>query len=145
MRLVLKRYRGMLAASPGSAEGLRSGPAGIRDTYAVVGESIDTFLEPVTGGGTATPRRYRPLADGRLVTHIERQRGHCERIAQVYIQSDGLRDSLPALVGADVKHELDHLILTPSNADGDLFNAMASIAMALQNQAAVVINLLLAD
>jgi TIR domain len=135
----------MFAANPGSSAGLRSALAGIRDTYAVVGESIDTFLAPVTEQGSMTLSRYRPLADGRLVTHISRQRGHCKRIAQVYIQSGGLRDSLPASVGADVKHELDDLILMLSNADGDLFDAMASIGVALQNQAAVLINLLLAD
>jgi hypothetical protein len=147
-RQFLERVRAlsdMFAANPGSSAALQSAFAGIRDTYAVVGESIDTFLAPVTGQGAMTLGRYRPLADGRLVTHVSRQRGHCKRIAQVYIQSGGLRDSLPASVGADVKHELDDLILSLSNADGDLFNAMASIGAALQNQAAVLVNLLLAD
>jgi hypothetical protein len=147
-RWFLERVRAlsdMFAANPGSSAGLRSALAGIRDTYAVVGESIDTFLAPVTKQGDLTLDRYRPLADGRLVTHISRQRGHCKRIAQVYIQSGGLRDSLPASVDADVRHELDDLVLMLSNADGDLFNAMASIGVALQNQAAVLINLLLAD
>ena len=147
-RQFLERVRvlsDMFAANPGSSAGLQSALAGIRDTYVVVGESIDTFLAPVTDHEGMTLSRYRPLADGRLVTHISRQRGHCKRIAQVYIQSGGLRDSLPASAGADIKHELDNLILALSNADGDLFDAMASIGVALQNQAAVLINLLLAD
>ena len=146
-RWFLERIRArsdMFAANPGASAGLRSALTGVRDTYAVVGESIDTFLAPATEHSAITLDRYRPLADGQLVTHISRQRGHCKQIAQVYIQSGGLRDSLPASVGADVKQELDNLILMLSKADLDLFDAMASIGIALQNQSAILINLLLA-
>jgi hypothetical protein len=146
-RQFLERVRSlsdMFAANPGASAGLQSALMGVRDTYAVVGESIDTFLAPATEHRPITLDRYRPLADGRLVTHISRQRGHCKRIAQIYIESGGLRDSLPASVSDDIKQGLDNLILTLSNADLDLFDAMASIGMALQNQAAVLINLLLA-
>lgn len=87
---------------------------------------------------------YRPLGDGRLATHISRQDGRRKRIAQIYIESGGQRDSLAASVSTGVRQILDGLILMLSKADGDLFAAMASIGMALQNQAAVLADLLLA-
>jgi hypothetical protein len=87
---------------------------------------------------------YRLLADGRLVTHISRQRRHCKRIAKIDIKSVGQRDSPPASVSTGIKQKLDGLILMLSNAYGDLFTAMASTGVALQNQAAILANLLLA-
>lgn len=134
----------MFAANPGAAAALQSALTGVRDTYAVVGESINTYLAPAMQHSAVTLDRYRPLADGRLVTHISQQRGHCKQIAQVYIQNGGLRDSLPVSVGTDVKDELDNLIYGLSNADGDLFRAMAAIGGALASQSAILVNLLLA-
>jgi len=146
-RRFLERVRAlsdMLAANPGSAEGLRSALTGIRDTYGVVGKSIDEYLEPVTAHLAITLDRYRPLADGRLVLDIEDGRGHCWRIEEAYSKKGGLRDSLPASVGEGIKTELDVLIFELRSKEDDLFHAMASIGVALQNQAAVLINLLLA-
>ena len=134
----------MLAANPGAANGLRSALTGVRDTDAAVGVAIDEFLAPVVEHATLTVDTYRRLAAGRLVTEIERQRGHCKRIAQLYIQDGGLRETLPASVGDDIRRELDLLVLQISTSDVDLFDAMAQIGKALQNEAAAVTNLLLA-
>jgi hypothetical protein len=117
---------------------------GAPDTYTVVGESIGTYLAATTEHRTMTLGLYRPLGDGRLATHISRQDGRRKRIAQIYIESGGQRDSLAASVSTGVRQILDGLILMLSKADGDLFAAMASIGMALQNQAAVLADLLLA-
>lgn len=146
-RRFLERVRAlsdMFDANPGSAAGLRSALTGIRDTYDVVGKSIDTYLAPTTAHLAITLDRYRPLADGRLVLDIEDGRGHCWQIAEAYSKKGGLRDSLPASVGEGIKTELDELILELRSKEDDLFHAMASIGVALQNQAAVLINLLLA-
>jgi TIR domain len=143
----LKRVRAladMFAANPGAAAGLQSALRGVRDTDEVVGEAIDAFLAPVTARGSLTVDVYRPLADGRLVKDIARRRGHCKRIAQLYVESGGLRDSLPSSVDGRMLEALDDLILDLSDADLDLFDSMASIGTALQTQAAVIVNLLLA-
>lgn len=133
----------MLAANPGAAKGLSSALTGVRDTDTAVAVAIDAFLAPVVEHATLTVDTYRQLAAGRLVTEIERQRGHCKRIAQLYIQEGGLRETLPASVSDDVRRELDSLILEISGSDTDLFDAMAQIGKALQNEAAAVTNLLL--
>jgi hypothetical protein len=62
----------------------------------------------------------------------------------VYIESGGLRDSLPDTVTSEIRDALDDLILELSGADDDLFAGMAAIGTTLQAQAAVVTNLLLA-
>jgi hypothetical protein len=147
-RAFLARVRAMtdmLKANPGASASLGSALNGVRDTYRVVGSAIDEFLAPVTDGGQISAATFRSLADGHLLADIERERGHCKRIAQVYIESGGLRESLPESVGSDLRDEIDELILGLSSADDDLFNAMAAIGSTLDKQASVVVNLLLAD
>jgi hypothetical protein len=133
----------MLAANPGAANGLRSALAGVRDTDSAVACAIDEFLAPIGEHAAVTVDTYRRLATGRLVTEIERQRGHCKRIAQTYIQAGGLRSTLPDTVDDDMRLELDMLIRQISVSDIDLFNAMAQIGKALQDEASAVANLLL--
>jgi hypothetical protein len=146
-RAFLARVRAMadmLKAKPGASASLGSALNGVRDTYHVVGSAIDEFLAPATAGGQISIAAFRSLADGHLLAEIERERGHCKRIAQVYIESGGLRESLPESVGPDLRDHIDELILGLSSADGDLFNAMAAIGSTLETQASVVVNLLLA-
>jgi hypothetical protein len=146
-RTFLARVRAMadmLKTNPGASTSLGSALDGVRDTYKVVGSAIDEFLAPATAGGEISIAAFRSLADGHLLAEIERERGHCKRIAQVYIESGGLRESLPESVGPDLRDEIDELILGLSSADGDLFNAMAAIGSTLENQASVIVNLLLA-
>jgi hypothetical protein len=134
----------MLNANPGAAAGLGSALNGVRDTYRAVGSAIDEFLAPEAAGERMTVATFRSLADGHLLVDIERERGHCKRIAQVYIESGGLRDSLPESVDPALRDEIDKIIRELSTADGDLFDAMADLGRSLETQAAVVVNLLLA-
>jgi TIR domain len=147
-RLFLQRVRtlsDMLKANPGAASGLRSALAGVRDTYVAVGHAIDGFLAPARDHHAAIDRTaFLELADGRILAKIERDGGHCKRIAQVYVESGGLRESLPPGLSPDLRDDIDELILSLSSADSDLFKAMAAIGRTLETQAAVVTNLLLA-
>ncbi len=135
----------LLKRNPGSAQGLRDALGGVRQTYEAVIDAIDEFLEPLTAKAAVEIGRYKPIASGRMVEQIERQRGHCKRITSIYIESGGLRGSLPATVSEEAKNALDHLMLEISNADGDLFKDMTVVGSALAKEAAVITNLLLAE
>jgi hypothetical protein len=86
----------VLRQNPGSERALRDALRGVRQTYEVVIDAIDQFLAPLTTKSRLELVRYTPIASGRMVEEIERRRGHCKRITQIYIESGGLRESLPS-------------------------------------------------
>jgi hypothetical protein len=135
----------LLKQNPGSAQGLRDALQGVRQTYEAVIEAIDHFLAPLTTKSRIGLRRYLSIASGRMVQEIERRRGHCKNITAIYIESGGLRDSLPTTVSSEAKESLDDLMQRIANADLDLFQEMTSVGSALAKEAAVITNLLLAD
>jgi hypothetical protein len=134
----------ILKQNPGSERALRDALKGVRETYEVVIEAIDQFLKPLTDGSNLEYSRYAPIASGRMVEEIEGRRGHCKRIATIYIESGGLRDSLPSTVSDEAKIALDDLISIMAWADEDLFKQMTDLGSALAKEGAVITNLLLA-
>lgn len=135
----------VLRKNPGSERALRDALRGVRQTYETVIDAIDQFLAPLTTKADLELREYRLIASGRMVETIERQRGHCKRITQIYIESGGLRESLPSTVSSEAKDALDDLMLSIAGADSDLFQQMTAVGSALAKEAAVITNLLLAE
>jgi hypothetical protein len=135
----------LLRQNPGSERALRDALRGVRQTYEVVIEAIDEFLAPLTTNSPLDLVRYTRIASGRMVQEIERRRGHCKRIAQIYIESGGLRESLPATVSSEAKQALDDLMSTMNNADNDLFHQMTAVGSALAKEGGVITNLLLGE
>jgi len=135
----------VLRQNPGSERALRDALRGVRQTYEVVIDAIDQFLAPLTTKSRLELVRYIPIASGRMVEEIERQRGHCKRITQIYIESGGLRESLPSTVRSEAKDALDDLMLSMAGADADLFQQMTAVGSALAKEGAVITNLLLAE
>jgi hypothetical protein len=142
---LLKQVRAqsaMYKKNPGAATALNEALCAISDTYEVVTESIEGFLEPINKGKTIGVRRYRPYATGALVAKIQKKRGRCTELAERYISEGGLRDHLPENIPETVKKKLDQLFLELSERDADLFKAMASIGQAMAHESAVIVNLL---
>jgi hypothetical protein len=131
--------------NPGSETALRDALGGVRQTYEVVIDAIDKFLSPLTKNLPIELSLYAPIASGRMVDEIEQRRGHCKRITQIYIESGGLRDSLPSTVTTEAKDALDTLMSSIAGADADLFAQMTAVGSALAMEGAVVTNLLLAQ
>src|ERR1700719_1141797 len=97
----------VLRQNPGSERALRDALGGVRQTYEAVIDAIDVFLSPLIEKLQIELRLYKPIASGRMVEETERRRGHCKRITQIYIESGGLRDSLPPTVTTEAKDALD--------------------------------------
>ena len=135
----------VLKQNPGSERALRGALRGVRQTYEVVIDAIDQFLAPLTAKSHLELDWYKSIASGRLVEEIEQKRGHCKRITQIYIESGGLRDSLPSTVSSEARRALDDLMLNIARADADLFTRMADVGSALTKEGAVITNLLLAE
>ena len=135
----------ILRQNPGSEQALRDALRGVRETYEVVLDAIDQFLAPLNTNSPVDYGRYAPIASGRMVADIERRRGHCKRITQIYIESGGLRESLPPTVNSDAKDALDALMSSMAGADADLFQQMTAVGAALAKEGAVISNLLLAE
>jgi hypothetical protein len=135
----------VLRQNPGSERALRDALRGVRQTYETVIDAIDQFLAPLTTNAQLELGLYKPIASGRMIGQIERQRGHCKRITQIYIESGGLRESLPSTVSSEAKDTLDDLMLTMAGADDDLFQQMVAVGSALAMEGAVITNLLLAE
>ena len=135
----------LLKSNPGSERALRDALHGVRETYEAVLNAIDDFLAPLTANTPIDLGRYKPIASGRMVDQIERERGHCKRITQIYIETGGLRDSLPTTVSDEAKAALDDLMSEIASADGDLFQQMAAVGSSLAKEGAVITNLLLAE
>jgi hypothetical protein len=135
----------ILRQNPGSEQALRDALRGVRQTYKVVIDAIDRFLAPLTAKSHLKLGWYKSIASGRMVEEIEQKRGHCKRITQIYIESGGLRDSLPSTVSDEAKVALDALIRNMAGADADLFRQMTDVGSALAKEGAVITNLLLAE
>ena len=135
----------ILRQNPGSEKALRDALGGVRQTYEVVIEAIDQFLAPLTTKSPLELDRYLHIGSGRMVADIERRRGHCKRITQIYIESGGLRESLPPTVSNQAKDALDALMSSIAGADMSLFKQMTVIGAALAKEGAVITNLLLAE
>jgi hypothetical protein len=135
----------LLKRNPGSEQALRDALGGVRQTYEAVIGAIDELLAPLTSNGRLEIGWFKPIASGRMVEQIERQRGHCKRIVQIYIESGGLRESLPTTVSNEAKDALDHLMMNIGNADMDLFQQMTAIGSSLAKEGAVITNLILAE
>lgn len=135
----------LLRQNPGSEQALRDALSGVRQTYQVVISAIDQFLAPLTAKSHLELGQYLPIASGRMVEEIERRRGHCKAITAIYIESGGLRDSLPLTVSSEAKDALDDLMFSIASADADLFQQMAAVGSALAMEGAVITNRLLAE
>jgi hypothetical protein len=135
----------ILRQNPGSERALRDALQGVRQTYEVVIDAIDQFLSPLTTNSRLGLHRYASIASGRMIEEIERKRGHCKTITAIYIESGGLRESLPSTVSNEAKDTLDDLMSDIADADNDLFQQMTAIGSALAIEAAVITNLLLAE
>src|SRR5439155_20492488 len=118
---------------------------GVRQTYEVVIDAVDQFIAPLTKNSQIELGLYAPIASGRMVDEIARRRGHCKRITQIYIESGGLRESLPATVTTEAKETLDTLMKSIAKADVSLFEQMGFVGSALATEGAVITNLLLAQ
>lgn len=118
---------------------------GVRQTHEAIIDAIDEFLAPLTTKSRLGLRRYTSIAFGRMVQEIERTRGHCKSITAIYIESGGLRDSLPATVSNEAKEALDDLMVSIAGADNDLFQQMTTVGSALAMDTAIIVNLLLAE
>lgn len=134
----------MFKRNPAAAEALRGALVAVGSTYDAVNDAVDRFTAPLAGGKRLTWARYRPLATGRLTADIEAKRGHCTRISQAYIAEGGLRDSLPPTTEEAAVAALDRIFIDLSNADHDLFKAMGAIGKGLDNESALLVNMLLA-
>lgn len=135
----------LLRENPGSERALRDALRGVRQTYEAVIDAIDEFLAPLTSIAEPDLSKYRPIASGRMVAEIEERRAHCKRITQLYIESGGLRESLPSTVSGAAKDALDELMWHMAHSDSDLFLQMTAVGSALAKEAAVITNLLLAE
>lgn len=135
----------VLRQNPGSERALRDALRGVRQTYEVVIDAIDQFLSPLTKKLQIDLGLYAPIASGRMVDEIARRRGHCKRITQIYIESGGLRESLPSTVTTEGKETLDTLMSSIAGADQDLFERMTAVGSGLAMEGAVITNLLLAQ
>jgi hypothetical protein len=135
----------VLRQNPGSERALRDALRGVRQTYEVVIDAIDQFLAPLTTKSHLELDRYSSIASGRMVEEIERRRGHCKSITAIYIESGGLRESLPSTVSSEAKDALDDLMFSIAGADGDLFKQMTDVGSALAMEGAIITNLLLAE
>jgi len=135
----------ILRQNPGSERALRDALRGVRQTYDVLINAIDQFLSPLIAKSSIELGQYMDIASGRMVAEIEKRRGHCKRITQIYIESGGLRESLPESVNNQAKEALDALMLDMAGADNDLFQQMTSVGSTLANEAAVITNFILAN
>ena len=135
----------VLRQNPGSERASRDALRGVRQTYEVVIDAIDQFIAPLTKKSQIELGLYAPIASGRMVAEIARRRGHCKRITQIYIESGGLRESLPSTVTTEAKENLDDLMSSIAHADADLFEQMATVGSALATEGAVITDLLLAE
>lgn len=144
-KFVVKQVRAQSAMyknNPEAASAVNAALGAISKTYIVVTTSIEEFLKPIAKGTAIGIKRYRPFATGSLVAAIQEKRGRCTELAENYIADGGLKTKLPENIPKEVVEQLDQLFLQLSEADMDLFNAMASIGEAMANESAVLVNLL---
>jgi hypothetical protein len=139
----IRSQTAMFQASPEATAALRLALKGVADTYAAVNTAVDAFLTPPASRALNLPH-YRSLATGRLKTEIEANRAHCTHLAQAYIESGGLRDTLPSSIEPAILDELDSIFFELGTADEDLFAAMIAVGDGLETESGVVVNMLLA-
>jgi hypothetical protein len=121
---------------PEATAALRLALKGVADTYAAVNTAVDAFLTPPASRALNLPH-YRSLATGRLKTEIEANRAHCTHLAQAYIESGGLRDTLPSSIEPAILDELDSIFFELGTADEDLFAAMIAVGDGLETESCV--------
>jgi hypothetical protein len=117
----------------------------VHDTYDVVSEAIDAFVEAAVLRKTIDTRAFMKLERGRLRRLIANGRGHCTRIATYYGRQGGLRDWLESRTTARKLKQADEVFGRLSTADGDFFADLARIGEVLTNESRAIVNLLLMD
>jgi hypothetical protein len=138
----LRFFAELSTAEIKASEELRSTLSEIDKTYKTVSNAIECFLKPAANKGDIDPSPYLELERDSFRAQVEQGRGHCGLIAIHYGKYGGLRDWLAERLPPEKLADADALFASFSNADGDVFYRMVSIANLLKNQSRAIVNLL---
>jgi hypothetical protein len=132
---------GVLAGNSAAVEAVKGSLKEIHATCSATLAAIDRFLEPMKQG-QSLHASYLTIP-GELRQIVRDSAGHCTRILEYYERVGGLHDWLLEHATPDLVEQAERVFLRLATADGDIFDAITSIAAALDGEATRIRELLI--
>lgn len=141
---IIAKLVGKLKAKPDlAAQKLAQALGEVAKTLQAVDNAASEYLSLGIDDGALT-RHSKLLLDiegGKLVTEVERGRGHCHVIGNIY--STYLNKWFDSVFNAEESGSIREVFETLGDADKDMFYELGNVAATLQLEAAAVLDLVL--